>query len=353
MVEDRTTRELTPLVEVVGPPTSLHGRLILQTEAGAIFEEDGRVVFKMPTASGRPVRILVDPDVDLYELIVGTDQSLLDRCFEVHVPGMFGGDLPRPLQGATRVVPPDGTTVPVFEGQRLAIEVPAGTEQVPSTISEVHVMLTDSEAIPTVWPRTEVPIVAIVPISGPESADVLPQLMHGMGTGRCPVRELRLRINPRVFQVKDRRAPFMSEVVEAVAAGVGCSTTQLAREMALRNRLLGRGIRRHMLPDPFFTTWIFRGHRSRGLVPATDHFPVPRRASRQEILRGTPESEHERLLAYLSLLEASASRLDALQERKRFAVSVHFLPNPDLPIFPNHGGIGRWDWRQLQSLGAK
>lgn len=346
---DRITRDLTPMVEVVTGPAPPRSRLVLQTEAGALFEEDGRAVFKMPGPTGRPIRILVDPDIDLYELVCGTSPGMLSSVWEIQTDRV-PEPLPRELRGATLVLPYD-TPAPMGIQAAVAQTVPAGNTIASRHVDEVHINLGDPAELPTAWPNPSPPICVNVPISGSESTDVLPELLHGMGSGRLPVREVRLRINPRLFQIKDRRPPFLSEVVEAVAASAGCSTSQLGRELALRGRLVGRGLRRHLLPDPYFVTWIFRGHKTRGLLPATDHFPVPRRASRQEILRGTPESEHERLLSYLSLLEDSRPRLRALADRNLFAVSAHFLPNPDLPMFPNHGGICRWHGGRTVPLG--
>ncbi|MFT7623985.1 MAG: hypothetical protein ACI9WU_003171, partial [Myxococcota bacterium] len=276
-------------------------------------------------------------------------QAQLTRCFEVHADvADLQGELPRALHGTTVVVPWESGPLPTLDGADIAVSVPTGVPAVPVGAAEVHVMLRDE--IPESWP-TGAPVCGVLPVDKPSSTDILPELMHGMGTGRIPVRELRLRIDPRVYQRKDRRPPFLSEVVEAVASAIGCSDTQLARELALRGRLAKLGPRRHLLPDPYFITWILRGHRTRGLVPTTDHFPLPRRVSRRELLRGTPETEHPRLLAYLSLLEDSKPRLQALAERDLFAVSVHFMANPDLPLFPNHGGIGEWKDGRLIPLG--
>jgi len=193
-------------------------------------------------------------------------------------------------------------------------------------------------------------MVMVMDLSHQATMDLLPQLAHGMGTGRYPVREIRLRVDPVKFKAADRRTPFLSEVVGAIANSVGCSSHQLCREMALRQRMVPRGLRRHLLPDPYFVTWTFRAHASRGLLPATDHFPVPRRPSRQEILRGTPESERPRLLEYLALLEDPQPRGLAIAERDLFAVSVHYLPNTDLLLLPDHGGIVRLDGDNLVPL---
>lgn len=347
---DRITREVTPFVEVILGPQPPRSRLLLQTETGAIFEEDGRAVFKIPLPTGAPARVLLDPDADLYELVLGTEVDRLRESFEVHLPSAPMGLLPRELRGLTLVCPLAGPVGPTCEDAFVSIEVPEGVEAVPRSADEIQLVLSGKEELPDVWPQTDAPIVAVVLLGRPEAMEVLPQLMHAMGSGRVPVREVRLRIDPRAFQVRDLRPPFLSEVVEAVAAAAGCSGTQLARELALRARLTRHGMQRHLVPDPYFCSWAFRGDRIRGLVPATDHFPVPRRASRREILRGTPESEHERLLAYLGLLEDPAPRGKALAARDLFAVSVHFLPNPEIPLLPNHGGISRWNGYSLTSL---
>ncbi len=348
MTDERITREVTPLVEVLASPQSVRSRLIQQTDSGAVFEDEGRVVFKMPGPTGRPIRLLLDPDVDLYSLVLGTDSGLLTRYFEVHV-NTVPHELPRSLRGTTLVAPWQSGPLSTPPDAEVAVRVPRNHPAAPANAAGIFVEL--AEDIPEVWPASGPPICAEVPVVRPSSTDILPQLMHGMGTGRYPVRELRMRIDPTVFQKKDRRPPFLSEVVEVVASAAGCSTSQLGRELALRGRLVKLGLRRHLLPDPYFVTWIFRAHRTRGLVPATDHFPIPRRVSKRELMRGTPESEHPRLMAYLGLLEDSKPRLQALAERDLFAVSVHFLPNPDMPLFPNHGGIGRWNGSRLLPLG--
>jgi hypothetical protein len=183
-----------------------------------------------------------------------------------------------------------------------------------------------------------------------KSTEILPELMHAMGSGRCPLRELRLRVEPNLFQAQNRRPPFLSEVVELVSSASGVSPVSLSRDLALRHRMLSRGMRRHLIPEPYFVTWLFRGHKFRGLISITDQFPIPRRASRQEIMRGTPESERDRLIMFLSLMDDTSPRLTALAERDFFAVSVHFLPNLGIPILPNHGGISAWDGEQLVPL---
>ena len=349
---DRITREVTPFVEVVQGVQPVRARVLLHTEVGAIHDDDGRAIYTIPSPLGHPTRVLLDPDADLYELVLGTDRELLRERFEVHLPALPRGPVPRELRGRTLVLKNPAGSLPHLPDACFAAEIPEGHSFVPKTgVAEVHVVLSGSEELPTVWPETQAPVVAVLDLSHPDATEVLPQLMHAMGSGRCPVRELRLRVDPQVFQSRGLRAPFMSEVVEAIASGSGCTTTQLARELALRQRMVPRGLCRHLLPDPYFSTWTFRGHRTRGLVPATDHFPVPQRASRREIMRGTPESEHERLIAYLSLLGDSSPRAQALQDRHLFAVSLHFLPNPDVPLYPNHGGIGVWNGIELTPLG--
>lgn len=339
------------MVEIVGSPLSVRSQLLLQNESGAIFDEEGRAVFKMPGPVGRPIRILLDPDADLYRLALGTEPDLLRRCFEVHLPAPPSGPLPYDLRGMTLVSPcAEGARLPAYPDLHLAAAVPQGTVSAPLGSGEVHVEITDPEKLPDSWPSDGGPLLGVLPLSKPGSTDLLPELTHGMGTGKFPFRELRLRVRPQHYQLNQRRPPFLSEVVEAVATAVGCSTNQLARELALRGRMVKRGLRRHLLPDPYFVTWVFRAHQSRGLVPATRNFPIPRRGSRQEMLRGTPESEHQRLFSYLGLLEDSQPRLLALAERDLFAVSVHYLPNPDLPLFPDHGGIARWDGSSLTPL---
>ena len=336
------------ILEDAGPPRS---RLLLQTDHGSIHEEDGRAVFQFPGPTRRALRVLMDPDGDLVELLVGTDDELLKRYFEVHLRKPPTPEQVRLLRGMTLVIPHrTGADIPVTADVNLAVNVPLGAQTVPLNVAEVHMTMAEPYTIPSAWPEPSPPILVNLPLSSAAAADVLPELLHGMGAGRLPIRELRLRINPRAYQHRGRRTPFLSEVVEAVGAAVGCSAAQLAREQALRQRLIPLGLRRHLLPDPFFVTWLFRGHRTHGLVPATKHFPVPSRGSRREILRGTPESERERLLAYLSLMEDSAPRLQALAERNLFAVSAHILPNPDLPLFPEHGGIVRDDGRKLVAL---
>lgn len=348
---DRITREVTPFVLVLdGSAGTTRTRLLHAIDGGEILDEDGRAVLKTRSADGRPKRILLDPDADLYGLVSGTEADLLRRPFEVHVSEAFGpGGVPHELRGVTLVVPEHlAPTLP--EGTVFAIDAPAGTQRVAANAAEAHVRLPAGDVVLEVWPDPPPPAMAVLPLGRPEATEQLSQLLHGMGSGRIPVRELRLRIDPRAYQLRERRPPFISEVIEGVASAVGCGTTSLVRELALRQRLLERGLRRHLMPDPFFVTWTFRGHKTRGLVPATDQFPVPRRPSRQEILRGTPESERERLIAYLALLEDPRPRLAALEARDLFAVSVHFLPNPDLPIVPQHGGIMRWVGGRLAPL---
>lgn len=342
---DRITREVTPFVEVVAGAGGERTRTLLRAPTGDVIEEDGRVLLRVSGPRGRPQRILVDPDADLFEFVLGTDTDLLHGVFEIHLDSTLG-ELPDHLRGATLIAPVDQWAGLRELTPRVGVRLTAdqvGAVEIPPDAAEVHYHLPQTGEVPTRWPDFAGPVCAVAPLANPAVIEALPQLLHGMGGGRVPLRELRLVLDPRAFQVRDRRAPFLSEVVEAVAAACGCAVNQLAREMALRQRMVPRGLRRHLLPDPYFTTWTFRAHPTRGLVPATDHFPVPRRSSRREILRGTPESEHERLLQYLGLLEDLSTRGAALAARDLFAVSVHFYANPDLPLRPNHGGICRLD----------
>ena len=351
MADERITREVTPYVEVLSGFEPLRQRRLRELSVGDVFEEAGRAILK--TASGplgQPQRVLLDPDADLYMLVSGTEPSLLEQYFEVQLDSVPAGPIPRPLRGLTLVLPFTGEVPPPDPDVAWAVPVPSGTRDVPDGLSEVHVLLDPRAGLPEHWPDPSPPLLGVLPLGAPEATELLPPILHAMGTGRIPLRELRLRIDHVGYRARNRRAPFLSEVEEGVAAAAGCSSASLRRELALRQRLLGLGLRRHLLPDPFFVTWLFRGHRSRGLVSATDRFPVPRRASRQEVLRGTPEEDRPRLLAYLSLLDAPGSRLQALADRDLFAVSIHMLPNPDLRIPPDHGGIGRWDGTRATGL---
>jgi len=339
-LSDRITREVTPFVEVLAATQADRTRLIQRfTDGAAIFEEDGRMVLHQPSRGGHFKRILLDPDADIYSLAITPQPDLLSGSFETHLPEVPEGDLPRALHGRTLVVPHQGIMAPTSSDANFAVSVLAEARHVPANASEIHMDLSACTDLPDIWPEAPPPICAIVRLGRDASSDLLSQVMLAMGTGRVPVRELRVRIDPRQFQVKNRRSPFLSEVVELITAASGVSVVSLSRELALRRRLLELGMRRHLIPDPYFVTWLFRGNRSRGLVSATDNFPIPRRASRREILRGTPDSEHGRLQEYLSLMEDTKPRLQALAERDLYAVSVHFLPNPDLPLMPNHGGI--------------
>ncbi|MFT5430401.1 MAG: hypothetical protein ACI9OJ_001075 [Myxococcota bacterium] len=341
-MSDRITREVTPFVEVLAGGGSQRTRTLLSAPTGDVLEEDGRVLLRVPGPRGRPQRILIDPDADLFEFVLGTEVERLRGVFEIHLREALS-EVPAHLHGATFIVAPEQFAAMSALSPRVGVRIDSPEVELPDGPVEVHYHLPQSGPLPTTWPKSNTPICVVVPLANPEAVEALPQLLFGMGSGQVPARELRLTLDPRAFQVRDRRAPFLSEVVEAVASAAGCAHSQLVREMALRQRMVSRGVRRHLLPDPYLTTWTFRPHSALGLVPATDQFPVPRRSSRREILRGTPESEHERLLQYLSLLEDSAPRASALAQRDLFAVSVHFLANPDLPLTPNHGGICRFE----------
>ena len=353
---DRVTRPVTPFVEIIhGEPTN-RVEVIRKIEAGDIVAVDGRIVLRLNAIGGAPhTRILLDPDSDFYGYIARSEPADLRAIFEVHLKERWHGLLPAQVRGLTVVVPwAGGGEIPHWPDVSLALAV---TDEWPATalpnhVSEVHVTLPGDQRDTPDLSQFQRPVAAILPLHRADSFEVLPRLLHGMGTGRLDIRELRLRIDPRSYQVRDRRSPFCSEVAEAIATAAGCNTGQLTRELAFRERVLHRGSVRHFRPDPYFVTWLFRGHPTKGLVPAANGFPVPRRASRRELLRTAPESEHERILAYLELMESHGSRLQALENRELYAVSVHYLPNPDLPIRPEHGGIVVMDKTDFVPLGS-
>lgn len=351
---ERVTRPVTPFVEVVQGSAAERVELIRQTDAGDLVVDDGRVLLRVGAAEGqRATRILLDPDADVYGYLARTDPAELRPVFEAHLKGPVDGLLSTRLQGLTVVLPwQTGEAIPHWPNVYLALAVDgtAGPTSVPPHVSEVQLLLSDNGCAPESLPDPGVPVVAVLPLRRPESVEALPPLLHGMGTGRLPIREVRLRIDPRFYQLSDRRAPFCSEVLEAIASATGCGTGQLVRELAFRERVLHRGSSRHLRADPYFVTWLFRGHPTRGLVPAASRFPVPDRASRREILKTAPESEHESLVAYLDMLESPENRLAAFAARGLFSVSVHYMPNPDLPLRPQHGGIVRVDGDDFEPL---
>jgi len=348
---DRVTRELSRNVLVLRDGGPMRTRLICALDEADVYEEDGRAVLRTRTDETSRLRYLLDPDADLYSLLCCTEQSILKRSFEVHLPSMPSEPLARELIGPTLVVPIDEYKPLDRDDISLAVRVSSDDCEIPEGVSEVHCTLPSNGEMAESWPSTKVPVVAVLPLNTSQAGDALTPTMHAMGTGRIPFRELRVRVSPRAYLERGQRPPFLSEVIEAVAAAAGCDTVSLMRELALRGRLMEKGIRRHLVPDPAFVTWIFRGHRVRGLVPATDHFPVPKRSSRREILRGTPESERDRLLSYLGLLEDTVCRAQSLAQRDLFAVSVHFLDNPDVPLPSPHGGITSWTGSELVSFG--
>jgi hypothetical protein len=70
-------------------------------------------------------------------------------------------------------------------------------------------------------------------------------------------------------------------------------------------------------------------------------------------LRGTPETEHDRLLSYLALIEDPRSRLQVFEERGLFVVSIHFRPNPGVSLQPEHGGIVELPGGELRPLSGR
>jgi hypothetical protein len=337
-------------MEVVEATRTARSRLIRKYDSGDAYEEDGRMVFHMKGRAGRAKHLLLDPDSDLFQLVCGAEPEMLRSSFEIHMDKAPTGELPRLLHGHTLVVPHQGVLAPEREEAAFAVKVSRDAQSIPTNAAEIHMDVTSMTELPVAWPNPSPPILGEVALGRMDSADMLPEFMHAMGSGRCPLRELRLRVEPEVFQAKNRRPPFLSEVLELISSASGVSPASLSRDLALRHRLLERGMRRHLVPEPYFVTWLFRGHKSRGLVSITDQFPIPRRVSNQEILRGTPDSERDRLLLFLSLLDDTSPRLAALAERGFFAVSVHFLPNPSLPLKPDHGGITRWNGTALEAL---
>ncbi len=349
-MNDRVTRELTPNMEVMNASSPLRSRLICALENAEVLEEDGRAVLHVAEKGAGKLRFLLDTDADLYSLLCCTDQDILRRTFEVHLTSEELGTMPRALIGPTVLLPQGTAELPAQDGAVFGLKVNDHNDTVPPGLDEVHMHLQSGEDLLEDWPVYDAPLVVTVDLDAPGVLDILSPFAHGMGSGRYPVRELRLRVDPRVYLTRGQRPPFLSEILEAVAVAVGCDPISLMRELALRGRLMPRGMRRHLVPDPAFVTWTFRSHRLRGLVPVTDHFPVPKRASHAEILRGTPESERERLLSYLSLLEDTAPRARAFEKRDLFAISVHFLDNPELPLPSPHGGITVWDKEELRPL---
>ena len=332
---DRITRELTPFVEVLRGPGARKPRLLRAAASGDIYDEDGRAVLRVRGGPAGGQRLLLDADAPLWDSLLATDPEWLELPFEVHLdhrPDV----LPEVLTGRTLVVSRDDAVAPLVDAH-LAVALAVGAP-VPAGAREVHLELGDATEVPAL----PVPTLAWQSYARPDIEEQLPALLHGMGTGRVAARELRLRVDPLAFQERGRRPPFLSEVIETIANALAVPVPQLTRELAFRARLLETGIRRHLLPDPYLVTLTFRGHRSRGLVPATTLFSLPSRGSRKEVLRGTPESEHEHLGEYLEFLEDPGPRLLALATRELFAVSIHVLPNPDVPLVPNHGGIARW-----------
>ena len=351
---DRVTRPVTPFVEIVSGSPHDRVECIRRTGAGDVVIDDGRVLLRIGSqGSGHTTRILLDPDADLYGYLARTAPADLRSVFEVHLSKKDEGLLPSHVRGLTVVLPwQSGQAIPNWPDVSLALSAEASElpTAVPAHVSEVQITISDTEQLPEQLAAVGVPVVVILPLHRYNSVDALPPLFHGMGTGRFKIREIRLRIDPRSYQIRDRRAPFCSEVAEAIASAAGCNTGHLARELAFRERVMHRGCVRHLRSDPYFVTWLFQGHPTRGLVPAAANFPVPRRASRRELLRAAPDSEHQRLVAYLDLLESPESRLCALAERNLYAVSVHYLPNPDLPLRPEHGGIVRTEADGFQPL---
>jgi hypothetical protein len=337
---DRVTREVTPFVEVHRDPSAHHPRVLRTTDAGEVVEEDGRVVYRVRNAAGPRGydRILLDSDGPFFETLLKGEPDALTRPFEIHVDDVSAlpaGPFSAPFAGATLVVRPSDVGAVAGRGATIAVRAELGVA-FPRGADEAHFDV----VIPDDAPLTlSVPGLARMAFDHPAASEHLPTLLHGMGTGRRALREVRLIVDPNAYQARGRRPPFASEVVEAVASALGVPTAQLTREIVFRERLSALGLRRHLMPDPHFLTFTFRGHRTRGLVPATTLFSLPSRGSRREVLRGTPETEHDRLLSYLALLEDPRSRLEAFEERGLFAVSVHFRPNPDVPLTPDHGGI--------------
>ncbi|MBT9560311.1 MAG: hypothetical protein IV100_30070 [Myxococcales bacterium] len=337
---DRVTREVTPFVEVHRDPSAHHPRILRSTEAGEVVEEDGRVVYRVRNAAGPRGydRILLDSDGPFYETLMKGEPDALTRPFEIHVEDVStlpAGPFGAPFAGATMVVGADHVDGLTGRGATIAVRAREGVP-FPRGADEAHFEIVTPDDAPSVL---AVPGLGRMAFDHPAASEHLPTLLHGMGTGRRALRELRLVVNPVAYQSRGRRPPFASEVVEAVASALGVPTAQLTREIVFRERLSALGLRRHLMPDPHFLTFTFRGHRTRGLVPATTLFSLPSRGSRREVLRGTPEAEHDRLLGYLALLEDPRSRLQAFEERALFAVSIHFRPNSDVPLFPDHGGI--------------
>ncbi len=320
--KDRITREVTPCVEVLLGSERRRPRQLRHDPAGELAIDEGRATL---THLDRQ-RILLDPDGTLYEALLSTPPEWLESVFEVHAEP--GQDVP----AATAVVTPDGSLGEA--GFRVASGSPGRT-------ADAMLVEVGRSAPPT---QLALPATGVLAFHDLDAVEQLPVLLHGMGTGRVALRELRIRVDPLAFQGLGRRPPFVSEVLEAVADALGVPSAQLGRELLFRQRLGGSSlnIRRHLLPDPYHAAFTLRPHRTRGLLPATTLFPLPQRGSRRELMRGTPESEHERLLAYLELLEDPAPRLVAAARRDLFLVSLHFLPNPDIPLRPLHGGIARW-----------
>ena len=337
-------------MEVMNASSPLRTRLICTLDNAEVLEEDGRAVLHVVEKGAGKLRFLLDTDADLYSLLCCTEQDILRRSFEVHLGSAPMGSMPRALIGPTVLLPQGTAELPVQEGAVFGLKVNDQNDPVPPGLDEVHMHFQSCDDLLEEWPVYDAPLVVTVDLDAPGVLDILSPFAHGMGSGRYPVRELRLRVDPRVYLTRGQRPPFLSEILEAIAVAVGCDPISLMRELALRGRLMPRGMRRHLVPDPAFVTWTFRSHRVRGLVPVTDHFPVPKRASHAEILRGTPDSERERLLSYLSLLEDAEPRARAFEKRDLFAISVHFLDNPELPLPSPHGGITMWDKDELHPL---
>jgi hypothetical protein len=349
-MSDRITREVTPFVEVLKDPAGRKPRLLRSADYGEIVEEDGRAVLRVVTPGGKETqRLLLDPDGLLWQSLLASPVDWLERAFEVHLEAAPKGPV-EALAGRTWVLPEASAGLRLDGGQNaVVIAVPASGAPPPTLsehVSEVHFRL-EPGALP---PSVRVPAIGCLDFARPEVVDELPTLLHAMGSGRVGLREVRIRVEPLHYHGRGRRPPFLSEVIDAVASAIGVPAQQLTRELAFRTRLSDLGIRRHLVPEPFFTTFTFRGHRTRGLVPATTLFSLPKRGSRRDVLRGTPESEHDRLVDYLGLLEDPTPRLTALAARGLFAVSIHVLPNPDVPITPNHGGIARWVHGEIVAL---
>ncbi len=342
--EDRVTREVTPFVDVLEAALPARVRLLADTPAGPIFEEEGRAVLELGTPP-REKRVLLDRDADLYALLLGADGAALDELMEVLLPdGLPNEPLPSALHGTTLVLSERPERPPELAGVSFAVTASVSSlarlDPIPPWAVAVHV--SGARPRPVEAPPHSTPVCWTTPFASDSDLDALPELFLAMGTGRTPVRELRLRVDPAADLERGRRPPFPSEVVDVIAQAVGCESASLMRELALRRRLAEKGLHRAWLAEPHHVSWLFWGHPALGLVPATDHFPVPRRSSRQDLLRGTPDTVRPQLLAYLGLLDDMRPRHLALAAHGLYCVSLHVLPSPSAPFLPNHGGIVAW-----------